>query len=168
MKSRLLRLHPLRLSRLPLLHPQREDHLTGFFGTSEEPTWLAAGQVKKQSTSFTESKLGQLEDSEINLIALSFIGRECEMTLFDPANLPESILQGIRPLVSRTNVTDSKVYEPDLNIHLGCWLRSQTPDFQSVLNAPKDARPPNDMLIKCRAFALLSDLFRDPSQSVLQ
>jgi hypothetical protein len=145
------------------------NHLKGFFGTSEEPTWLPAGQVKKQSTGFTHSKLGQREDSEMNSNASYFIGRKCEMTLFDPANLPESILQDvIRPLVSRTNVTDSKVYEADLDIYFDCWIRSQTPDFQSFIKAPKDARAPNHSLIKTRAFALLFDLFGDPSQSLLE
>lgn len=121
-------------------------------------------RTKKKIGIFTDGKYGQQVDLDINYKASQYVGRKCEMTLFDPNALPHTVLQGIRTLINRQNVVNSFEYEADLLIFEGCWRRSQTKDFQSYLDAPPNANPPTKVMIKRRAMAVLNDLFGDPPQ----
>lgn len=145
--------------------------------STEEPDIASGAQLppakptntrtKKKIAIFTDGKYGQQVDVDINYKASQYVGRKCEMTLFNPNALPPTLLEGIRPLINRQNVMNSFEYEADLLIFEGCWRRSQTPDFQSFLEAPPNANPPSKVMVKRRAMAVLFDLFGDPPQEWL-
>jgi hypothetical protein len=130
-----------------------------------DPTSAIAGTSttsKKKRNVYTDGENGQRVDLDSNYLASQYLGRKCEMTLFDPNKLPPTLLEGIRPLIDRDNVTSSFEYEADLMIYEGCWRRSQTEGFQSYLAAPADAKPLSKVMTKRRAMAVLFDLFGDP------
>jgi len=125
---------------------------------------LTNRRTKKKIGIFTDGKYGQQVDIDINYKASQYVGRKCEMTLFNPNALPPTLLEGIRPLINRPNMVNSFEYEADLLIFEGCWRQSQTSDFQSYLEAPPTANPPSKVMVKRRAMAVLFDLFGDPPQ----
>jgi hypothetical protein len=101
----------------------------------------------KKSTGFTDSRHGQSVDVDMNHRATQYVGHKCEMTLFDPSALPQSLLEGIRPLVNRTNAKSSYEYEADLrqpmpSLHAMAWYsvgrcRSYTTCAGILLNHSK-------------------------------
>jgi hypothetical protein len=119
----------------------------------------------KKSTGFTDSRHGQSVDVDMNHRATQYVGHKCEMTLFDPSALPQSLLEGIRPLVNRTNAKSSYEYEADLSLYVTSWRLSQSKDFQRYLNAPADAKPPRNGVVQRRAMSVLYDLCGDPPKS---
>lgn len=121
-------------------------------------------ELKEKIGIFTDGKYGQQVDVDINFKTSQYVGRKCEMTLFNPNALPPTLLEGIRPLINRANVTSSFEYEADLLIYEGCCRNSQTKEFQTYLNAPSIANPPSKVMVKRRAMAVLFDLFGDPPQ----
>ena len=135
-----------------------EDGLTT---VDTAPAVRPATRNKKISV-FTDGKNGQRVDSDANHHASLYVGRKCEMTLFDPNDLPSTLLEGIKPLVDRQQVKSSFEYEADLLIYEGCWRQAQTQDFRSYLDAPQDAKPLSKIMAKRRAMAVLFDLFGDP------
>jgi len=122
---------------------------------------------KKKAGILTDGKYGQHMDADINYKASLYVEHKCEMTFFDPNALPSTQLEGLQPLVNRQNVVNSFEYEADLLIYEGCWRKSQTPDFQSYLDAPPAGNPPSKEMVKRRAMAVLFDLFGDPPKEWL-
>jgi hypothetical protein len=100
-------------------------------GLQDTPSIPIKTTSKKKRSVYTDAKNGQRVDLDSNHNATLYIGRKCEMTLFDPNNLPPTLLEGSRPLINRDNVTSPFEYEADLMIYEGCRRRSQTEDFQS-------------------------------------
>jgi hypothetical protein len=100
---------------------------------------------------YTKRKYGQKIDDDLNYGASTFIGRSCQMSLFDSAALPVLLVEAKRPLVSGRNVVASEDYELDLLIFIDCWVQCQNGDFKSYLNAPEEARPPTRIVTSRRA-----------------
>jgi len=119
-------------------------------------------KVLKTGPVYTKGKYGQRFDDDLNYSASTFIGRPCQMSVFDPAALPELLVEAIRPLVNRRNVVASEDYEPDLLIFIDCWVQCQNEDFKSYLNAPEEAKPPTRIVTSRRAMSVIYDLFGDP------
>ena len=108
-------------------------------------------KMLKTGPVYTKGKYGQKIDDDLSYGASTFIGRSCQMSLFDPAALPELLVEAIRPLVNRRNIVASKDYEPNLLIFVDCWVQCQNEDFKSYLNAPEEARPPIRIVTSRRA-----------------
>jgi hypothetical protein len=99
-------------------------------------------KLLKTGPVYTKGKYGQKVDDDLNYGASTFIGKPCQMSLFDPAALPELLVEAIRPLVNRGSVVASEDYQPDLLIFIDCWVQCQNEDFRSYLNAPEEADRP--------------------------
>jgi hypothetical protein len=122
-------------------------------------------KLLKNGPVYTKGRYGQKIDDDLNYSASNFVGRPCQMSLFDPAALPELLVEAIRPLVNRRTVIASEDYEPDLLIFIDCWVQCQNKDFKSYLNAPEDAKPPTRVVTSRRAMSVIYDLFGDPPAS---
>jgi hypothetical protein len=79
-------------------------------------------KMLKTGPVYTKGKYGQKINDDLNYGVSTFIGRPCQMSLFDPAALPELLVEAIRPLVNRRHVVASEDYEPDLLIFIDCWV----------------------------------------------
>jgi hypothetical protein len=122
-------------------------------------------KMLKTGPLYTKGRYGQKVDDDLNYGASTFIGKPCQMSLFDPAALPELLVEAIRPLVHRGSVVASEDYEPDLLIFIDCWVQCQNEEFRSYLNAPEEAKPPTRIVTSRRAMSVIYDLFGDPPAS---
>jgi hypothetical protein len=111
-------------------------------------------KMLKTGPVYTKGKYGQKIDDDLDYGASTFIGRACQMSLFDPAALPKLLVEAIRPLVNRRNVVASEDFEPDLLIFIDCWVQCQNEDFRSYLNAPEEAGPPTRIVTSRRALLM--------------